>query len=166
MKQYKKEIPRSKHFRYFQSTIKPIVNNFRFWVPVVLWGGVIFAFSEIPTIPMSTVTWQEFLIKKSAHIVEFGIFAILLYRALLGTGAKKGDAFKYSLTASIIYGILDEYHQSFTPGRTSTIRDVMFDALGAYIGLLFVDRYLPRLKEKSRITAIIHQFIYEKTSGS
>jgi VanZ family protein len=132
------------------------------WTPVFLWALVIFAFSEIPTVPMSRVTWQEFVIKKSAHVIEFGVLAAFLYRAFLGSGTGKKNAFRISLLTSIVYGVLDEVHQRFTPGRTSTIRDVLFDTMGALIGLFFVRRFLPQIKGSGRVLRAVYKFVYEK----
>jgi VanZ family protein len=39
---------------------------------------------------------------------------------------------------SIAYGISDEFHQSFTPGRTPDARDLVADGIGAAIGVLAV----------------------------
>ena len=41
-----------------------------------------------------------------------------------------------TLTVAIGYGVLDEIHQSFVPGRTSDPLDVLKDAAGTVLGLL------------------------------
>lgn len=70
--------------------------------------------------------------KKSAHFVEYGVLVTLLYRAFINSNMAKNKAQLYSLIISIIYAMTDEFHQSFTPGRGPSIRDVLIDSIGAY----------------------------------
>ncbi|WP_442878098.1 VanZ family protein [Cetobacterium sp.] len=37
----------------------------------------------------------------------------------------------------IVYAVLDEYHQSFIPGREAYLRDVMIDTVGGSTGIIF-----------------------------
>ncbi|MDY0378561.1 MAG: VanZ family protein, partial [Desulfobacterales bacterium] len=39
-----------------------------------------------------------------------------------------------SVAASVLFGISDEFHQSFVPSRTADIRDLVFDFLGSVVG--------------------------------
>jgi VanZ family protein len=39
---------------------------------------------------------------------------------------------------AVLYGLSDEWHQSFVPGRTPDVVDILTDAIGAAIGLLLV----------------------------
>jgi hypothetical protein len=43
-----------------------------------------------------------------------------------------------ALFLAIAYALSDEWHQSFVPGRSATLSDVMVDASGALIGLLLI----------------------------
>lgn len=43
-----------------------------------------------------------------------------------------------ALFMAIAYALSDEWHQSFVPGRSATLSDVMVDASGALIGLLLI----------------------------
>jgi len=99
------------------------------WGPVIAWALVIFTFSSIPTLPTAEIYWWDFIIKKSAHMIEFGILYFLLVRAF-GSHSKK---YLLSFIISLLYALSDEYHQSFVPGRTPHIRDVGFDTLGTII---------------------------------
>lgn len=110
----------------------------RFWLPFFLWALVIFSFSSYPTIRASELHWKEFIIKKSAHVVEYFIFSLLLFRALINSGVTTGKSIKYTIISAFIYGLSDEFHQQFTPGREAKIRDVMFDFLGS---LIFIKTY-------------------------
>lgn len=101
--------------------------------------------SSIPTTPVSKVYWQEFAVKKTAHMVEYGVFSLLIFRGFVNSGFGKKTSFKYSFLISVLYGISDEFHQSFTPGREPTVRDVIFDTIGSALILI----YLWRLQQKA-----------------
>ena len=97
------------------------------WAPVVLWAGVIFALSSIPSLSSGLGVWDEVL-RKGAHLTEYAILGALLYRAL----GQMLPAFGLG----ILYAATDELHQSFVPGRHSSPFDVAFDACGLALGLL------------------------------
>jgi len=118
------------------------------WLPVFLWAMVIFLFSAMPTNPVSQIHWQDFIVKKSAHVIEYAIFVTFLYRALYACGIDKKKAGFYSILLAVFYGITDEFHQSFTPGRTPKARDVIFDTLGSISAIYLIWNYLPTAPEK------------------
>ena len=53
------------------------------WLPVVVWAAVIFALSSIPSLNSGLGTWDTVL-RKAAHMTEYAILAVLLWRALGG----------------------------------------------------------------------------------
>lgn len=121
----------------------------RYWLPAFFWAAVIFAFSSIEVTPASEIYWQDFIVKKTAHVVEYAILFTLLYRAFTNTsGFSKKQAALVSFFIVVVYGISDEYHQSFTPGREPKPRDVGFDAAGGLLAYLAIWKYLPRAPEK------------------
>jgi VanZ family protein len=125
----------------------------KYWLPLFLWAALIFTFSSLTTPAASEVYWREFAIKKTAHMVEYGIFAVLLYRALKSSGVKKGKAMIVSIFLALLYGASDEFHQSFTPGREPKVRDVIFDTIGGSLGILFIWKLLPNLPKKLKTLA-------------
>jgi len=114
------------------------------WLPPVLWAALIFWFSTLPTTPTSMIYWQDFIIKKSAHVFEYGIFATLLYRALKESGFSKRKAAFWAILTAVLYGVTDEFHQSFTPGREPRFRDVIFDTIGASLAIFSIWKALPK----------------------
>ncbi|MEK7188482.1 MAG: VanZ family protein [Patescibacteria group bacterium] len=125
-----------------------------YWVPPLIWGGVIFLFSSLARVRTSDIYWQDFLLKKSAHIIEYAILTILLYRAFRNSqvkGAKR--AMIYSILISIFYSITDEIHQSFVPGRESRIRDVVFDTIGASLAIYVIWKLLPKAPQRLKLLA-------------
>ena len=101
------------------------------WVPVVLWAGVIFALSSIPSLGTGLGTW-DYVLRKCAHMTEYALLAALLYRAL----ARRVPAF----LAALAYAVSDEVHQHFVHGRHATPVDVAIDAVGILAGLLVWER--------------------------
>ncbi len=114
------------------------------WLPPFLWAALIFLFSSLQTIKTSEIYWQDFILKKTAHILEYGVFATLLYRALKGSGIERKKAAIYSIVLAVIYGISDEFHQIFTPGREPKVRDVVFDTIGASLSSYIILKVLPK----------------------
>lgn len=122
----------------------------KYWLPVILWAVVIFSFSAKPTTRTSEIYWQDFIVKKSAHVVEYVIFTVLFYRGLKNGGVEKKEAGVYSVILAILYAVSDEIHQSFTPGREPTVRDVFFDTSGSFLAVYIIWKYLPKAPKRLR----------------
>ena len=68
------------------------------------------------------------------HFVEYGLVAILFYRACLPLG--DGAVFAMPLLAGVIVAVADEWFQWFIPIRTGEPRDVLLNAVASGCGLL------------------------------
>jgi len=101
--------------------------TFTHWLPVVLWAGVIFALSAIPSLGTGLGTW-DLILRKGAHMTEYAVLAFLLARAL----GREAPA----LALGILYAASDEFHQSFVRGRHASPIDVAIDSVGLLLGLL------------------------------
>jgi VanZ family protein len=97
------------------------------WLPVVLWAGLIFALSSIPSLGTGLGTW-DVILRKGAHMTEYAVLAVLLARAL----GREAPA----LAVGILYAASDELHQAFVRGRHASPIDVAIDAVGLLIGLI------------------------------
>lgn len=71
-----------------------------------------------------------------AHAINYGVLAALFVWALAGGQLSKITAplILPAAALAILYGISDEFHQSFIPGRDASLRDVLADAVGAVAG--------------------------------
>lgn len=127
-----------------------MVKLLKFWMPVVLWALVIFSFSSYSVGSSNQIYWKDFVIKKTAHIVEYAILTILIYRALKAYKFKSRNAALYAILASVLYGATDEFHQSFTPGREPRIRDVFFDTIGAVMAIYGIWNWVGKLPKNYR----------------
>ena len=109
------------------------------WGPVVLWAAVIFALSAVPSLGTGLGGWDTVL-RKCAHVTEYAILALLLYRAL----GRELPAFLIGFA----YAVTDEVHQEFVRGRHASPFDVSMDAAGLALGLLLL--HATRLWASSR----------------
>jgi VanZ family protein len=101
--------------------------------------AVIFAASSRP-LPAYVALLPDW----STHSAAFAILSVLFCRAMaggLGPAVRRGDAV-LAVVFSVLYGISDEYHQSFVPGRDATAWDVLKDTVGAVIGAWFYARVI------------------------
>ena len=96
------------------------------WLPVVVWAGVIFVFSSVPSLSTHLGTW-DLVLRKLAHMTEYAVLALLLLRA---TGS-----YAWAFGLAVGYACTDEFHQTFVRGRHGSPVDVGIDAVGALIGL-------------------------------
>ena len=129
-------------------------------VPPVIWAGVIFAFSHRPTDSVSEVVWQDFVVKKLAHIFEFGVLAALIYRALIEFDIPKRKSAFWAIYLSICYGVTDEVHQMFTSGRDPKVRDVLFDTIGSVFAIYYIWKLLPPRQKSNKLFSIAYKLIY------
>ena len=116
-----------------------VTRYLRYWLPVLLWMGVIFVASSQPKLPFVLNKTVDFITKKAGHVTEYGVLAFLLWRAISKErGWPAVPSFGGAFTLSLLYAISDEFHQTFVPGRTGRLTDLGFDALGALLALALV----------------------------
>ena len=78
---------------------------------------------------------------KTAHIVVYAILTWLWWRALSPQREVSWSVLTTALSLTVLYGISDEIHQLFIPGRHGRIADVLFDASGALAMILLLRQY-------------------------
>ncbi|GAB6168220.1 VanZ family protein [Clostridium carnis] len=76
----------------------------------------------------------NFILRKSAHSIEFGFLAIMLLIALSCFNFKAREIIMYSLFFVLFFAVLDEFYQLHILGRTSSVKDVLIDFCGGIIG--------------------------------
>jgi len=115
---------------------------------LALWGIVIWDLSaHSVTLPLPPSAFWV-LAANLAHAPLFGVFTLFLAAVLL---RERGGAWprpRVGPSALVIasafgYGVLDEYHQSFTPGRDSSPLDVLTDLVSALL-VVWIVFYLDR----------------------
>ena len=105
------------------------------WLPALLMMLIIFLFSSQPSSELPDFNWADTIVKKGGHLVGYAILALSYWYAFRMQQDKRGLAW----LLAVLYALTDEFHQSFVPGRHSTIWDVLiFDNLGAMLSLWIV----------------------------
>ena len=122
----------------------------RYQLPLLLWVILIFVLSAIPNVPSF-----KFIIGPD-KIAHAGIYFVL---CMLGTRAiyyqniwpwGRDHALQMALLFTLLYGILDEVHQLFVPGRWADVYDVCADAFGGLVFAAFLkgrERWRRRKRE-------------------
>jgi hypothetical protein len=101
-------------------------------LPAILVALLIFTGSSIPG--QSFPSWDIFKFDKVIHFGLFFVFCFFTHRAVMFQDRFPFLA-KHHLAASILltilYGVIDEGHQAFVPGRTPDVLDLLADSAGA-----------------------------------
>jgi len=103
----------------------------RLWGPVAVYMLAIFILSSQADVPL-----PRGLNDKQGHSLGYLGLGVTVTRACVG-GLGAPVSLSHGLAAmalTIAYGMSDEWHQSFVPGRTADITDLRADAAGAVLG--------------------------------
>jgi len=119
----------------------------------LVWMVVIFAFSHQAYSGRITEAYlgetANVPVRKLGHVTEFGILSLLYWKTLVYFLKVKGRelspvlAIVFAFLGAFAYACLDEWHQAFVPGRSSSFYDVLVDSSGmlvAMIGAYFFNR--------------------------
>jgi VanZ family protein len=142
------------------------------WWPAIVWAIAISGFSTsaftsentsriiipvlhflFPHASPDTLAFLHHIIRKCAHFTEYFIFSLLVLRGF--RAGEKGTRLRWALLTLLIvagYASLDEFHQSFVPGRTPAVTDVGIDTTGGATAQLaaWVWMILGKSREKQR----------------
>ena len=118
-----------------------------FLLATLSWAGLIFYLSSQPSIDAPALFPGQ---DKLFHLIVFGILGFLVMGALQASheGYPTRQAWLVAL-AVMLYGILDEFHQYFVPGRSADVYDVLADAIGGLLGA-WAMYYLVRVRVRVR----------------
>jgi VanZ family protein len=106
------------------------------WGPAILQMAAIFTLSGIPNLKELPGGISDF----TGHFVGYGLLGALMLRALAGArwaGVTAGGAAR-AWIISAAYGVSDELHQYFVPGRSTSAIDWVADALGAAVSIVAI----------------------------
>lgn len=132
----------------------------KYWLLVLAWMTLIFMASGdthsyehssriiepllrwlFPHLPEAKIHAVHELFRKCAHLTEYAVLALLLWRGLrkpLKNNPRPWDWREVRLTLLMVmlYAAADEFHQIFVPTRTAQVSDVLIDTAGGAAGLL------------------------------
>jgi VanZ family protein len=134
----------------------------KYWLPPLVWLAVIFSASSdtksyehtsrffepflhwlFPQMPQAHVELIHHLVRKTGHLTEFALLALLLWRAIRQPQKNDSRPWRWdeaglSLSIVFLYAASDEFHQIFVALRTALVSDVIIDTTGGAIGLLLL----------------------------
>lgn len=114
--------------------------------------------SIITTIKIRIVEWKNTsttskvhnFIRKLGHGLEFFVLAILVIFALSKYNINNTDLVIRTLFIVVMFAILDEYLQSYIPGRGSSVSDVLIDFFGGGFGVLIFKLFNEIFSKKNK----------------
>jgi VanZ family protein len=138
-----------------------------YWVPTLLWLCLLAAFSTdtfsaehtghilwkivhlfFPGISSHHFNTLHFLVRKTAHFSSYGLlsfFAFFSWRATFPRLERWTIRWcNLALLLTLLAASLDEFHQTFLPSRTASIRDVLLDMLGAFFFQIVITIFVRR----------------------
>src|SRR6202451_2530065 len=138
------------------------MKSLRYWWPALIWAMVIAGFSTgafasdntrhfivpilhffFPHASAETLDFLHHVIRKCGHLTEYFILSMLILRGI--RAGEKGMHVRWALVTILIiagYAALDEYHQSFVPGRTAAVGDVLIDTSGGAAALIVASLFV------------------------
>lgn len=101
------------------------------WVVTLAYASVIFYLSSRPWGGIPLFPHAD----KIIHLaIYFGLSALCVW-SLRATALKWRSAiFPMAFVLATLYGVTDEVHQLFVPGRSCSVADLAFDGVGAFLG--------------------------------
>lgn len=134
------------------------------WIPVVVWmafilvaSGDFFSFDHtgswlgallglVSISPGDRFEAVHLMVRKTAHLVEYGVLGLLAYRAFHCTWRDwPADRWWMSSVALVLAcSMTDELHQTTIASRTGSFRDILVDASGALLGMYLYWRLIAR----------------------
>lgn len=103
------------------------------WTAVLAYAAAIFTVSSSPQ-PFGVQAMPPFL-DKVIHAAVFGGFSFTVWMAMRRSRpcASTGRLSLLAILVAVTYGLTDEVHQAFVPGRSMDILDLAADAVGASV---------------------------------
>jgi VanZ family protein len=111
-----------------------LANKWARLAAAVAWMGLIFFLSSQSRLPALSSSFSDELQDVFGHFFGYGTLALLVFWTLEGFAAPRPAL--WTLVIVLLYGLSDEFHQSFVPGRHPDLFDIATDLLGAATTLL------------------------------
>jgi VanZ family protein len=101
----------------------------------IAWAALLFILSSTPDLspPLHVFEWDD----KLHHVLAYAPLGWLLMRSMVWRGSSTRKALWLAITLGALYGISDEIHQHFVPGRVMDWTDAAADACGIALGSWF-----------------------------
>lgn len=109
------------------------------WLPLLAWSAAIYVVSGQSRLPQVTTDRLQEIVSVLAHVLEYAILAWLVLRVLrINNWGEPRSRVVITLLFCLVYALSDEWHQSFVPGRTPDVLDVLADTTGTAMSLVLL----------------------------
>ena len=100
--------------------------------PVLAYIALIYYVSSGPVNPEITGGLPDWVLHGAAYLI---LYLLVFWAVHEGTRPLPGrGGYALPLLLTVLYGLSDEFHQSFVPARDASVRDLIADAAGALLG--------------------------------
>ena len=129
------------------------------FIPAIIIILIIWYWSDIPGLKSEYTPIIDFFLRKGAHILEYALLYLALFWAFLPQSIFTLSLNQFDLVhiQSFIIGfmatLLDEWHQTWVPGREGKPLDIGFDILGFLFAYILIWS-IWTLYSKSKTTSI------------
>ena len=117
----------------------------KLWLPPIGCALLIFALSSIESASLPSLEFK--LADKLIHLGEYGLLGFLFARFFVHLGWK--NPYLWAVLIASMYGVADEIHQYYVPGRTMEVYDWIADTLGGLGGSQAYRLWLKKFKKNS-----------------
>ena len=105
----------------------------RLYLPLAIWMLLIFVLSSLHKVPVPFI--DKLSVDKIYHIIEYAILGYLILRVMeQGMRMYGGWMIVLCILVGSIYGLSDEIHQLFVPGRYFSWWDMTANIAGTALG--------------------------------
>lgn len=105
------------------------------WKSQLSWIQFQYNGNEISIQHIGYLNFVGFMIRKLAHLVEFSILGVVIFRILV-LFFRPLASLALTLCCGCLLAALDEFQQRFATHRTSLASDVILDMIGIMLGVL------------------------------
>ena len=122
------------------------MERLRAWGPAVGWAAVLFVLSALPQLGRApSFPFSD----KVAHVAIYGILGITL--AWGWSRSPRPVSHLVLLVAGAVYGISDEWHQMYVPGRVPDVADWLADVVGLWVGYAAALQFVERVRRNDEV---------------
>jgi VanZ family protein len=92
------------------------------------------------TAPSTTISAINLIVRKLAHLIEYCVLTLLLYRSIAREQPLRwrSNLASWCIAIAGLYAAGDEFHQVFVPGRRAALLDWVIDFAGAAFAMLML----------------------------
>jgi VanZ family protein len=144
-----------------------------YWLLTLVWAAQIYQFSTaryspdaswslleqllqklLGTVSPSAISVLNLIARKLAHLIEYSVLTLLLYRSLVRKRPLhwRPNVVFLSIGITSLYALSDEFHQLFVPGRHAAAVDWGIDLSGAVLAMFLLHGYLRRFPPRAVAT--------------